>query len=796
MKSTIVRSICIAALIASLAACSGGEERKASFLKRGEELLAQRNFEKARLEFRNALQIDPKDTRAQTLAAQAAERTGEFREAAQLYNAALKDGGQIDARIGLARLMLLGGNLKEAGRLVDEGLTTAPDNAGLLALRGALKLRAGDDAGSEQDAKRAVELSASNEDAAALLASIHARAGRFDQAIAVVSKAIEARTDSLDLRVILAQLQLNAGNRPAAEAELKRIIDIEPKNLVHRYRLAQFYVLDDKIDSAEATLRAAMQLAPESVEPKLALASLIASKRSFEQGETSLKALVDADRKDLALRVGLGRFYQAHGREEQARKTYAEVVEADGTGPRGLEARNLLAKMNLAAGNADAARTDVEAVLKESPRDNEALVMRAQLAMSRGDSAGAITDLRAVLRDQPSSQPLLRALAQAYDANGDATLAEETLRSAVQGNPRDIPSRLALAQFLLKSDRPNEAQPVVDQLVTDQPGDIPALEAAFRVQVARRDLAGARRSATAIRATRPEAPTGAYLLGLVDEAEGKLDAARTDFEEALKLAPQSVEPLTAAVRVDVAAKQPDRALARIDAMLVKVPRNAGLLELRAQVQLNARRFDAARKSAEEAIAASPATTQAYRILALSHLAEGQNDQAIRQFQRGIEAAKGGSPLSIDLAQLQERIGRADGAIGTYEQWLKRDPRSLVAANNLAMLLVTHRSADTVAMKRALELSLPFQSSANAAFLDTLGWVRFTRGEYNEAVPPLQRAVDLAPRVPALRARLGLAQYKAGQKAPAKGNLESAFKDNVAFPEVEQARAALAELSKG
>jgi tetratricopeptide (TPR) repeat protein len=153
-------------------------------------------------------------------------------------------------------------------------------------------------------------------------------------------------------------------------------------------------------------------------------------------------------------------------------------------------------------------------------------------------------------------------------------------------------------------------------------------------------------------------------------------------------------------------------------------------------------------------------------------------------------------LSIDLAQLQERLGRADGAIGTYEEWLRREPKSQVAANNLAMLLITHKPADAAALKRALDLTLPFQSSANAAFLDTLGWVRFTRGEFTEAVAPLQRAVDLAPRVPSLRARLGLAQYKAGQRGAAKGNLETAFKGEVAFPEKDQARAALDDLSRG
>ena len=64
---------------------------------------------------------------------------------------------------------------------------------------------------------------------------------------------------------------------------------------------------------------------------------------------------------------------------------------------------------------------------------------------------------------------------------------------------------------------------------------------------------------------------------------------------------------------------------------------------------------------------------------------------------GMEATM---PLSIDLAQLQERLGQVDGAVRTYEDWLRREPRSLVAANNLAMLLITHKSADSASLARA------------------------------------------------------------------------------------------------
>lgn len=94
----------------------------------------------------------------------------------------------------------------------------------------------------------------------------------------------------------------------------------------------------------------------------------------------------------------------------------------------------------------------------------------------------------------------MRTLSAAYAANGDVALAEETFtrRSA---HPDYIPSRLALADLLM-SGRGEEAQPVADQLVTEQPGDVRSMEAAFRIQVQRRDLQAAQ-SAQQILEMRP-----------------------------------------------------------------------------------------------------------------------------------------------------------------------------------------------------------------------------------------------------------------------------------------------------
>ena len=52
------------ALTLVLGACGSAEDRKQEHIARGEQYLSEKNFDKARVEFKNALKIDPKDASA------------------------------------------------------------------------------------------------------------------------------------------------------------------------------------------------------------------------------------------------------------------------------------------------------------------------------------------------------------------------------------------------------------------------------------------------------------------------------------------------------------------------------------------------------------------------------------------------------------------------------------------------------------------------------------------------------------------------------------------------------------
>src|SRR5262245_18881024 len=88
MKSQLF-GLCCAALLASLAGCGGAQSRYSSHMSKGNEFFADGNYEKARIEFRNALQILPNDAEGRYQFGRSLERLGKVREAAGMYQGAL-----------------------------------------------------------------------------------------------------------------------------------------------------------------------------------------------------------------------------------------------------------------------------------------------------------------------------------------------------------------------------------------------------------------------------------------------------------------------------------------------------------------------------------------------------------------------------------------------------------------------------------------------------------------------------------------------------------------------------------
>jgi tetratricopeptide (TPR) repeat protein len=782
------------AILLAVAGCSGSASRHADHMTRGRQYLSEENFEKARVEFSNALQITPTDVEARFLSGQVAEKLGDIRGALGSWQAVVDQNPEhIGARASLGRIYVLGAAPDKAMEVVEPALAKHPDNADLLAVRAAARIQLKDPKAALDDAERAVRSDPVNENAVALLASLYRQTGDFDSAVSLLKTTLDKQPKSVDLRLVLASLYFDIKQPDLAATQFTELISLKPKVPAHRVQLAMLQTRSGKLDEAERVLKDGVEKIPDNRDMKLAYVDFLVAQRSREAGEKALQDFVARSPKDYDLQLALGTLQERFGNSKAAVATYQRVVDADKDNQSGLSARNRIAAIHVREGRSDQARKLVDEVLASNPRDSDALILRGNLALEQNQPDKAISDLRAVLRDQPDAVGVIQVLARAYLASGQTELAEEQLRSAMTLSQTNVPVRVELAQLLAQTQRVDQAITLLEDTVKGAPNDPQALENLARMYLAANRPVQATTAAENLKAVRPDLAAGFYISGLAANAQRRDADARRNLEQALKLQPSAIDALAALTRIDLAAGRLPAATARVAAVVAADANNALARNLLGELRVQAKDFAAAQGDYEAALKIAPKWWVPHRNLGMLHMARNDVPKAIAAYTAGIVAtAYQANELVFDLALLHESNGKADQATALYETALSKTPGNSFLANNLAMLLATYRS-DTESLNRARDISAPFGNSNNPALLDTFGWVRYKRGDNGEALAALERASELAPESSVMRYHLGMAQAKAGQGDKARQNLEKALAKTPRFMGSDEARASLAAL---
>ena len=790
-----MRAVLVAMLATlTLAGCGGAQSRREQFLERGRQYLAQGRYNEARVEFRNALQIAPNDPEARLENGIAAEHLAAYQSAAQYYQGALDVApDNLEARRRLARLLFLGGRFETALDAVKPGLAKHPDDSELLAISAAVRARMQPDAAEAViEAERAVQLDPHNPEAVEILASIYGRQHRPDDALKVLQRGVTDNPKAISLKLALAERYDAAQRSEEAARLLKEIIVLKPDSADYRISLARFYSSRDRLDESEATLRAGLAALPRNTALTQALIEFLRTRRGAPAAEQEVRAQLAAHPNDDDMRFLLAGLLIADRQTDKGREILQSIVERHGTTAALLHAQSALAGLRLEANDIVGSEALIKQVLDADPHNNEALPLRARIALLQQRPADAITDLRAVLKDVPDDATDLRLLARAHAMNREPELARDVLGRAAEAHPSDNGLRLDLIALLVQQGKAAEAQPLVEQLLAQGPRNPIFLRAAFQAQVAQKDYATAGRTAETLAQVLPDKPDGYYLAGVAAEAGQSFGLALAQFEKAQQIAPDAHQPLEAIVRVYERRGKVGPALERLGKFAATHPKDPLPRVLAGELLLAQNKVGEAGSEFNAAIALEPREMPAYRGLSRVQLLQKNTAGSIETLRTAENQVRAPESAAMDLAGLYESLGRVDDAIKAYEEALRLNPKFDVAANNLAMLLVTNRS-DQPSLDRALALTRGFSGSNNPLYVDTLGWVHLKRGDTESALQILSKAMNLAPGAAAIRYHLAMAELKAGEIATARGNLEQALKPRIDFEGVGDARAALASL---
>jgi tetratricopeptide (TPR) repeat protein len=184
-----IRQVVLAVAFLFLAGCSSPEDKAQRYYERGMELLSKQDYVKAGIEFKNAIQ-NKKDLIGAWRGLLAVETHNQNvqGEVAILRTIVELDPKDLDSKLKLGHLLLVGGEADRALELADAAIALDGRNPNPLALKSAALLKLKDATGANREAQAALSIDPANAEAVIVLAIERLLRGDTDGAVAIVQR--------------------------------------------------------------------------------------------------------------------------------------------------------------------------------------------------------------------------------------------------------------------------------------------------------------------------------------------------------------------------------------------------------------------------------------------------------------------------------------------------------------------------------------------------------------------------------------------------------------------------------
>lgn len=789
--------VAVGTLLVAIAAtgCVDPADRVSEHVASSEAYLAAGELDKARVEARAALKIEPKNTQARFILANIAQAQQKFRDmVGHLLVIVDDDPDFVPARVKLGMVYFEARQTEKAAEQAAAAMALAPDIAGVRLLNSYVLQLQGDNEQALAEAREALRLDPALAPALVQAGGLMALQDR-EAALEFLAEGVTnlQLPQAQQARLLQASILQGMGRLDEAEARLLAMLQDYPGNAsTYRAELLRMYLEAGRDAEAEQLLRDAIAEAPEDHERKVELVRFLAAQQSPEAAETFLKDAIAGAPDEPLLQLALARLYEDLERWADARHWYRQVSLAVPKSAEGLAASDRLAGLLISNGDLDQARAVVDAVLEAVPNDPPALTYRAAFSFADERYEDAIADLRVALRGAPESQRALLLMARSYLRTGEAVLAQDAYRKVLDTNPAHPAASRELSALLLAGGQPEDAEEVLRARLAGDAEDVVARERLVRALLSQGDLVAAEQVAKELAAADPGGGRGDVALGQVYQAQASTVDAIDAYRKALDRNPDSGDALDGLVRALVRSDRAAEARDFLQDFLAERPERIDARLLLGAVLGVLGDRPAARAELEKIIEARPEALGTY--VELASLYPDDPDERIAIFRRGLEANPGNPQLSHLLASHYKAKGRVDEAVATYEAVLAADPSNNISVNNLAALLLYYRD-DEASLNRALELAQRFEGTNNALLADTLGWAYYRTGNPQRAVRYLEIAASADNSLPESRYHLGMAYLATENRVGARQELERALDQagDGEFVGIEEARQTLATL---
>ncbi len=785
----LLLTLCAFALIS----CGGAEERKAVYLEKAKSSIASGNLDKARIELKNVLQIDPKDADAYFQLGKVHEQLNEYQKAFGNYLKAEElNPNLLENQARLGRIYLLLANEPDkAQQKIDLILSKEPNNADGLLLKAAVMLRNKNTDEAIKIAKNIISQDSAHIETVAFLASLYMRDNKTIEAINLLDTALKNNQNNENLNKLLVLALVADKDYERAEILYKDFLQRNPDNSASYNNLAAFYNQTNDKAKAEEILRASIDNDSDDEARILTLIKYIRETKNNHEAIKELETFIDSNNRLGKLRIALAELLIINGDKDSATKVFLEAINDFSEEVTGITARTILAALYISDKDFEKASEVIDDAISISPNDPDVNFLRAKFAVFNKDFETAIISLRIVTKEMPENIEAFFLLASVYQQQGNKEQVKSTLTSAYENNKTNAGALLKLAQYHLTRDI-NYAEKIIDNYNSIKGTNYEGLSIKAAILNQHKKQAEAYEIAKILMEAYADKPNG-YLQAIPHYGVKKdKKTAISLLEKGYLNTSDNRKLLVLLTAFQVEEKKFDIVEKRIKAELISTPDDAQLKILLAKVYMVNNKADLAESLLNEAIAINMGIEEPY--LLLSQIYQSKQDlKAVKIILvKGDANVKASLKIPLALAGIYELEGAYKKTIDVYRGLNEKHPENIIIINNLASMLSDYGN-DKDDLELAKTLVEKLKESNQPVFLDTIGWVYYKLGDAETAIQYLTQVVEKMPEVNVFNYHLGMAYKLSGDKTQAKIYLEKSLADNKPFKQKELAEAALKDL---
>ncbi len=730
--------------------CSSDQEKVENFIKEGQTYLDQKEYGKANIQLKNALELDPQSVAAYKVFVKLYMAQKDIQKTFQTLMTLEKlDPEDLDTKMQLASIYMMSGESEwsKAKTRIDQVLKKDPDNIKALSLQASILILEKQPVDTIANLyERILTLDPSDAYAMVMLARISQQKGESAQAKILLEKAVTSSPDNFKIYTELYAYYLSNKDLESAKDVLERLAQKKPSDPNPQILMGNFYSVQNKPEMAEAAYTRAIEIAPEEPGGYMAIAQFYDQNGETDKAEASFADAIKRNPDDIALQLVYGRFLYDHKKLNQALTLVDTILAKKKNSQRAME---LKGRILLAQRNPEPASILFSSLLKEdadSPVYNY-LMGSALMDMNKPDLA--MTHASKAIKTAPEYFEPRFLMAELYYQRKNFSLADEQIKKALEITPGYYPGLLLQAQIYNALGQKETAETMYKDLIKKDPSN----------------------------------PAPYFNLGNLYLGKKDLASARENYVKSMEKNPYLMDVFTRLIQTYVLEKKFQEGIEKCDTQLKKIQDQpivtSIILHQKGNLLMGMKDLEQAKAAYELALKENPKYILPYLALNRIYTIQNQTEQAISILEKLTQARPDQAGTFSTLGSLYQSLDKMDKAETNYLKALELNPSHVQTLNNLAFLYADQNRE----MNKALEYARKARELAGEVpeIMDTLGWVYYRKQLPDAAIQEFASCIKKQPKNPMFHYHMGLALQAKGDTQAAMESLQKALDMEREFP---------------